>query len=214
MKRYGYIYKITHTPTKRYYIGQHKSSEFDDSYWGSGRVIQNLYKKHPKEEFTREVLAWAETSEELNNLEMKFVDVALLKQKKCLNRRTGGNVGILSEETKQKLSESHKGQKAWNKGISPSKEMREKLRQANLGKKHSKETLEKMSKSLKGKNLGKKRTEEQRKHISEAHKGYKHTEEWKKNMSERMKGRVITEEWKQKIREARLRRIQHENAGV
>lgn len=39
---------------------------------------------------------------------------------------------VVSEETRKKQSESHKGQTSWNKGKSPSKESREKMRLARL----------------------------------------------------------------------------------
>jgi hypothetical protein len=39
---------------------------------------------------------------------------------------------VVSDETRKKQSESHKGQTAWNKGKSPSEETREKMRLARL----------------------------------------------------------------------------------
>ena len=63
----------------------------------------------------------------------------------------------LSEETKNKISNSLKGRTVWNKGISPSEETRLKYRMAKLGKPSNKkgttlseETKAKISKSKKG----------------------------------------------------------------
>jgi len=84
---------------------------------------------------------------------------------------------VSSEELLKKLSESHKGQIPWNKGKNSSDETRQKLKESHIGKKDSEETRLKKSISLKGKNLGKKRTDEQKKVLSEAHKGKKQTEE-------------------------------------
>lgn len=212
MKRYGYIYKITHTPTKRYYIGQHKSSEFDDSYWGSGHIIRSLYEKHPKEEFTREVLAWAETPEELNDLEMKFVDVASLKNNKCLNLKTGGGVGsVYSKVVREKISKSLKGHTSYWKGKKlpeeavrkmklakqdVSKETRRKISEAKKGQKPSEEAKKKMSLAATGRPgywNGKKMSEEHRRKLSESHKG-------KPNP---LKGTRLSEQHKRKLSIAR-----------
>jgi len=80
-------------------------------------------------------------------------------------------------------------------GAIRSKETREKLRQANLGKKKSKEVGEKISKALTGRKLseemkaklraghkGRKCSEEHKRKVSEAKKGFKHTEEAKRLM--------------------------------
>ena len=80
-------------------------------------------------------------------------------------------------------------------GAIRSEETREKLRQANLGKKKPKEVGEKISKALTGRKLsekmraklraghkGRKCTEEHKRKVSEAKKGFKHTEEAKRLM--------------------------------
>ena len=41
---FGYVYKITHIPSGKFYIGQHKATEFDENYWGSGRIIKDYIK--------------------------------------------------------------------------------------------------------------------------------------------------------------------------
>lgn len=58
-----------------------------------------------------------------------------------------GQIGAFSgrkhtQETKERMSQSHKGTPAWNKGIPCSEEHKEKLRLANLGKKHTDEWVE------------------------------------------------------------------------
>ena len=80
-------------------------------------------------------------------------------------------------------------------GAIRSKETREKLRQANLGKKKPREVGEKISKALTGRKLseemkaklraghkGRKCSEEHKRKVSEAKKGFKHTEEAKRLM--------------------------------
>lgn len=84
---------------------------------------------------------------------------------------------IFTEEHKLRLSESHKGQPAWNKGKKGI---------------YSEDTLRKMSENSKGKNLGKPRSEETKAKISKARKGMKlrpMSEEQKKKLSSILKGK-------------------------
>lgn len=80
----------------------------------------------------------------------------------------------ISEETRAKLSESHKGQLPWNKGRpGPNKdrkfseETRKKISEAKKGKLLSEETKKKISKAMKGKHP----SEETKRKLSEANKG-------------------------------------------
>jgi len=85
------------------------------------------------------------------------------------------------EESKQKISEAHKGKIV-------SEEIRNKIGQANAGKKRSEETKQKMSEISKNKpetiehlrkiNTGKKRTEETKNKISEAHRKRKNNKHY------------------------------------
>ena len=85
-----------------------------------------------------------------------------------------------SEETKRKISESHKGEK---------NPMYGKFGKDNsmYGKHHSEESKKKMSESKKGEKhhmYGKHHSEETKRKISESHKGLKHSEKTKKKISE------------------------------
>ena len=98
-------------------------------------------------------------------------------------------------------------------GAVRSLETREKLRQANLGKKKPKEVGEKISKALKGKRKspetrakqsavrkGRKCTEEHKRKVSEAKKGFKHTEEAKRKISDNKKGKKLSKQHREKIK--------------
>ena len=107
----------------------------------------------------------------------------------------------LSIEHRQKLSEAHKGQKAWNKGLKGAQVA------WNKGIPWSEEFKLKSSESRKGKPnvnaIGIKRTEKQRKRISDAHIGQV---AWNKGTigisNGRPKGMSHTEETKRKISQA------------
>jgi len=100
-----------------------------------------------------------------------------------------------SEESKKKISESHKGK---------------------FGRHHSEETRRKISEGHKGQipwNIGKTNvySEESKKKMSESHKGKKHpmygkhhSEDAKKKISEGNKGKYISEETRRKISNANI----------
>lgn len=126
---FGYIYKIIHIPSGKFYIGQHKATEFDENYWGSGRIIKDYIKTHPIEEFKREVLCWCKTFEELQKKEKEYIKPHF-GSNLCMNRTTGGDACKFSEESIELLRKSHKGQISPQKGKHLSKETREKLSKA------------------------------------------------------------------------------------
>lgn len=89
----------------------------------------------------------------------------------------------VSEETRRRLSESHKGKPSWSKGKKLSEEIRRKLSEAAKRRKHSEETRRKIAETLKGRRL----SEEHRRKISEAQKGKKMSESARRKMSEARK---------------------------
>lgn len=170
---YGYIYKITCTAgsfSGRFYIGQRRwSGDIEkDKYKGSGKLINDYYKKHPNE-YTKEVLAIAESREELNQLEKDFIAPHLNTQD-CLNVREGGNHDYdytASEETRAKLSRALKGRTCWCKGM--------KLwYSARRGVRLSEETRRKISNSKMGQSSPRKGvhlSDETKAKLSASHKG-------------------------------------------
>lgn len=104
-------------------------------------------------------------------------------------------------EQRKKLSDAKKGKPANNKGIPLKEETKQKLREANIGKKHSEETKQKMS---------------------ESRKGFKHSEETKMKMSKSAMNHTTSEETKNKISKANKGRrrtlskeaMDHRNASL
>ena len=62
---YGYVYLITNLINDRKYVGMRSSSTFDESYWGSGKLIRQAVETYGKENFKREILKWCDSPEEL-----------------------------------------------------------------------------------------------------------------------------------------------------
>lgn len=158
---YGYIYRVEHLPTGRYYIGQSvykgKYPE-DDGYYGSGTAWKNILNAHPIEEFEKQILALASNQEELNSLESLYLGDKFLTDPLCLNRRAGGMQSGFSLETKRKMSKSQKERYkryphwAWDE--ERQKEISAKISSSSKGKIIPKEQREKISHSRKGKNMG------------------------------------------------------------
>ena len=98
-----------------------------------------------------------------------------------------------SEETKRKMSETHKGHTV-------SEETRRKIGEARKGRKFSEEWKRKISEAQKGHTV----SEEHRKKIGEANKGLI---PWNK-------GKQFSEETKQKMRESQKARRNQESLGV
>lgn len=75
---YGYVYKFTLVPTGLIYVGKRISSVFDESYWGSGsNWAKEIARFAPTPKYKlikREVLAWANSNYELNELEEYWID--------------------------------------------------------------------------------------------------------------------------------------------
>jgi len=188
MTPYGYIYKTTIQTSKGeiIYFGQHKKSHFDKNYYGSGRKIGDWFKKHKndfKDKIKVELLEWAYSLNEINNLEAKYVEPHLDKEY-CWNLRNGGNQVGFTEEHRKNISEA-------NKGKIRTDEMKEKQRQAMLGKPGprkgviiSEETKRKMSISAKNKPP---MSEETKQKLSDSLSKVVHTEEWNKKVSDAIK---------------------------
>lgn len=63
------IYK-TISPSGKYYIGRHSTSDLNDGYLGSGKWVRSV---NDKSSLTREILAYANSFDELKLLEEQFI---------------------------------------------------------------------------------------------------------------------------------------------
>ncbi len=119
----------------------------------------------------------------------------------------------LSEETRRKLSESHKGQKSWNKGKKISEDQRRKISQSlkgqvpwNKGKKgvYSEESRLKMSVARKGRFGGEKHPMFRKSHSKEAREKMSVA---RKGISSWNKGMPFSIETRKRMSQARLGKI-------
>ena len=108
---YGFIYKITNLINGKSYVGKHKGTDFGE-YWGSGSALHNAYKKYGKKNFKREILRYASFEDELDFMECFYIQECGTRRPYGYNIAFGGKggyTGEMSEESRKKISDFHKG---------------------------------------------------------------------------------------------------------
>lgn len=168
-----FAYKTTNNVNGRYYLGVHQTMNVDDGYVGSGKALKRAVNKYGVESFSREIVKFFDSSEEMFTYERDvLVTQTIVDDKNSYNMTLGGLGGFKvvdvcdwksklknsrkgktpflgyshTPETKQKMSQSRKGKKAWNKGLPGT----------FTNKTHSPETKEKLSKLKTGLLVGEK----------------------------------------------------------
>lgn len=194
------------SPSGKRYIGI--TCRKPEKRWNNGygyKTQQYFYraiKKYGWDNFEHIIIAKG-----LDEETSKWLEIELIREWNTTNREKGYNITlggestngwIPSEETRKKISEANKGNTAWNKGKTHTKETKKKISESHKGKCISEETKKKLSEAHKGKHCGelnnmygKHLSEEHKKKISKANSsennpmyGKTHSEETKKKMSE------------------------------
>lgn len=149
---FGYIYKTTNIINGKIYIGQ-KKGEFNPCYRGSGILIKKAIEKYGKTNFKSEQIASAETREELNILEIFYIN-KYRNNGNLYNISKGGTGGVVydthpmlgrkhKKETKDRWKIDRSGDKNTMYGIRLTGSLN-----GMYGKKHSQETKDKIAKEL------------------------------------------------------------------
>ena len=175
---YGYIYKTTNLFNGKIYIGQHRNTKFNPEYLGSGIRLNNVINKYGKENFAVEMLEICESENELNEKEIYWIS-----KLNAMNKNVGYNLmsggyktrGMKHSDTsKQQISkqlkEHFKTHDNPRKGVHLTDATKEKLRQANLGKKYSDEVRAKHRGKVAW-NKGTHLTDKQKQHLREVNLG-------------------------------------------
>ena len=132
----GYIYLIIDLTNWKKYVGQHHYhlEKLDSNYHGSGTIISKIYKKRPHT--LKEVyLKTCYTQEELDEWEQYYINFYNTLSPNGYNLQEGGRGGLPSDETRRKMSDSHKGLCTGEK-------------HPMFGKHHSLESRKKVSKTV------------------------------------------------------------------
>lgn len=149
---YGYIYLTTNKLNGKQYIGQHKSKKWDNNYKGSGQHLKSAFKKYGKDNFECHIISTADSLEELNEMEMVYIDLyCTMFTGYNLNEGGDGNKGYEhTEESKKKMAESLKGENNPCYGKHFSEETRKKMAESHNGHIVPEETKKKIAERLKG----------------------------------------------------------------
>ena len=91
--KFHYLYKITNNINDRYYYGVHSTSILEDNYMGSGSIIKKAISKYGVENFTKEIISFFGTREELLLAENRIVTPDLINDPKSYNLAEGGKQG-------------------------------------------------------------------------------------------------------------------------
>lgn len=174
-----FVYKTENILNSDYYIGIHKTKNINDSYLGSGIIINKSIKKYGKENFIRKILYFGIDYNDIYDKERELVTEETLKDIKCLNLTIGGLKGSFF-----RINERVKIDPEYKKFI------KEKIRLSKTQK-----VLDKQAESLKKyfSNI------ENRKHLSEVHKNRYLNIDNRKEISNKTKIKMQTSEMREKM---------------
>lgn len=172
----GVIYRYK-SPSGKYYIGQTIDEERRRWNWFHSKVYAGVKINYAREKYGPEnfeyIILMKITGDDVNEVisYLNQLEQFFIRKYDSINNgyngTDGGKNGLLSDDTKKKMSEVRMGHKT-------SEETRKKISDKHKGKVYRPETIKKMSESRKGKtpgNKGKNMTVEQRHKMSLAKKG-------------------------------------------
>lgn len=93
MKTYYTIYKITHIPTGKFYIGRHQTKDLDDGYMGSGSYLKRAQEKHGLAQFEKEYLYIFDSDRSMFEMEQEVVNEEFCSRSDTYNVQPGGFAG-------------------------------------------------------------------------------------------------------------------------
>jgi|LakMenEpi03Aug12_release.lakeMendotaPanAssembly.Ray.scaffolds.fasta_scaffold240359_2 hypothetical protein len=191
------IYKTTNLVNGKQYIG--KDTKNDPKYLGSGSILKKAINKYGKENFKKEIIEVCNSENELRIREeywLNYYDVSNNPMFYNMHNHSYGGLTIenLSEETRNRLSESKRGKK-----------------NGFYGRHHTDETKKLLSDKLSGENSpwhGRTHSEITRKKLSQLFDGElnpmfgkKLSEEHRMKISKSMSGRQLSESHKEKLKD-------------
>jgi len=200
---YGFIYITTNNLDGMKYIGQKMFNVRWIQYLGSGTRLINAIRKYGKGSFSKEIVSFAYSKEELNDMEIKFIKYYNADSSdNYYNIASGGSVFMAgkhhSKDSKNKMSESRKGKVA-------SSETKQKMSKWQIGRKLSEKTKEKMKY---------KKSDETKQKLSELAKGRIMSSETRLKISKANKGKIVSEETKIKLKLINTGKIMSEESKI
>ena len=109
MNKY-YIYKILDLTNGNNYIGQHKYTDINDNYFGSGKLLKKEILKKGKENFSKEILAKDIYSKKMADLlEQEYINQFKKINEAQLNLTIGGSGVNFFPENENRRKKPHRG---------------------------------------------------------------------------------------------------------
>jgi hypothetical protein len=169
----GWIYQIKNILNDKIYIGQTAQHNVATRWAehiksinsGNDSHLARAFRYHGLENFTFSVISEI-PEEQLDKAEINEISNKNSLSPSGYNIREGGSRGKHSQESIDKIRESHIGK-------THTDETKEKLRQLNIGKKHTPESIEKIRQAMSGKS----KTQEAVEKSSKARTGLKRSKE-------------------------------------
>lgn len=119
---YGYIYLTVCALTKKMYIGARKwdnySTMYNDTYLGSGRLLNDDIRRYGRRYFSKAILAVAWSLQELNELEKRFISkYNAVDSSQFYNMKAGGGLHpqSLTARYNMKWAHRYKQRGCWKK---------------------------------------------------------------------------------------------------
>jgi len=174
------IYKITNLVNNKIYIGKHQTTDLNDGYLGSGKLLRKAIDKYGVENFSKEILHVFDNEEDMNAKERELVTEEFVLQESNYNLCVGGRGGWSYLNNSNKSKNTFENAAIQTKASSLGNQTKENLYITNpdwkklyiskirkshsdglikydnfKGKSHSDKSKLKMSQSSKGKGSGK-----------------------------------------------------------
>lgn len=93
---YYLVYEIKNKINDKIYIGAHKTKDLNDGYMGSGKSINQAIKKHGVDNFSKRILHFCSSEEEMYLRESEIVTDEFIKSPDNYNIKRGGHGGFES----------------------------------------------------------------------------------------------------------------------
>lgn len=87
------IYRTINKINGKIYVGMHKTTDLNDDYMGSGKILGYAIEKYGKENFEKEILYTFDNVAEMEEMEAKIVNEAFIVREDTYNIKLGGEGG-------------------------------------------------------------------------------------------------------------------------
>lgn len=207
--KFGYIYLITDTLHNKQYVGQHRGYILDNGYYGSGKLILKIIKKYGTKIFTRQIIDYASSQEELSDKEIYYINKyqTLYPNGYNLTLRKQGTNPYVPKEASQELRmiRSENAKVLWQKD-----EYREKISEKRKETWKSEEHRKKISNAMKNRMKKLKEQKKCTRGLLKFLSDESNKEKWNKK---RIKG-LNTKECKEKLSKAAKGRHWYNNGKI